>query len=305
MTDPQWKLEKRPRRPIWVRLAISAAALWATIVITMVIFEESMIFFPDRYPSGNWDVEAVARGSGTSVEDCFFEAADGTRLHGWWCRPEVGGRGVEESTAEMVLLWFHGNAGNLAQRSDLMIELASIPVQVLIVDYRGYGRSAGRPSEKGLYRDARAAWRFLLASGVEADRIVILGKSLGGAVAVDLAAEVTPAGLIVESSFTSVPEMAIRHYPFVPRWFVRTKMDSRSKIGGVDCPIMVIHSPDDEIVPFDHGRQLYQAASGDRRFYEVSGAYHNELWLVAGADYLRAIREFLLHCRGEGRDAQS
>jgi hypothetical protein len=281
---------------LWVRLAISAVALWATIIITMVIFEESMIFFPDPYPSGNWDVEAVARGSGTSVEDCFFEASDGIRLHAWWCRPDGAGA-VVQPTSEMVLLWFHGNAGNLAHRADLMLELARLPAQIFIVGYRGYGRSEGRPTENGLYRDARAAWRYLRdQGGVEADRIVILGKSLGSAVAVDLAVEVEPAGLIVESGFSSIPEMAAHHYPFVPRWLVRTKMDSLSKIGRVHCPIMVIHSPADEIVPYEHGRRLFEAAGGDKRFLEVPGAHHNELWLVGGADYLRALREFLLDC---------
>jgi len=197
----------------------------------------------------------------------------------------------------MVLLWFHGNAGNLAHRSDLMLELARLPAQIFIVGYRGYGRSEGRPTEKGLYRDARAAWRYLRdQGGVEADHIVILGKSLGSAVAVDLAVEVKPAGLIVESGFSSIPEMAAHHYPFVPRWLVRTKMDSLSKIGRVHCPIMVIHSPADEIVPYEHGRRLFEAAGGDKRFLEIPGAHHNELWLVGGADYLRALREFLLDC---------
>jgi hypothetical protein len=268
-------------------------------MITMVIFEESMIFFPEQDPSGFWDVEAVSSGTGTVVEECFFPTDDGERLHGWWCRPETSGAAAS-ATTEMVMLWFHGNAGNLSQRAGLMLELAGIPAQVFIVDYRGYGRSSGRPNEKGLYRDARAAWRYLREDGgVDAERIVILGKSLGGAVAVDLAAEVDPAGLIVESSFTSIPEMAAHHYPFIPRCLVRTKMDSLSKIGGVDCPILVIHSPADEVVPFVHGERLFEAASGDTRFFEVPGAGHNELWLVGGPDYFGALREFLLHCAGE------
>ncbi len=291
-------LDRRPRRPWWVRFAISAIAIWATIIITMVIFEESLIFFPDRYPGGFWDVEAVARGSGTSVEDCFFPTSDGKRLHAWWCRPRTAGGGGQPTT-EMVLLWFHGNAGNLSQRSELMFALAGIPAQVFIVDYRGYGRSEGRPSENGLLRDARASWRYLREDGgVDAERIVIFGKSLGGAVAVDLAEEVTPAGLIVESSFVSVPDMASHHYPFVPRWMIRTKLDSRSKIGGVKCPVMVIHSRADEIVPYEHGRLLFDAAPADKRFYEVENAGHNELWLVGGEEYFSALRGFLLDCRG-------
>jgi fermentation-respiration switch protein FrsA (DUF1100 family) len=266
-------------------------------MVTMVVFEASMIFFPDRYPAGFWDVGAVSRGTGTSVEDCFFPTSDGETLHGWWCRPAAPGA-APDATSDTVLLWFHGNAGDLSQRADLMIELARIPAQVFIVDYRGYGRSTGRPSEKGLYRDARAAWRYLREDrDVEADRIVVLGKSLGGAVAVDLAAEIDPAGLIVESSFTSVPDMAAHHYPFIPRWLVRTKMSSLSKIGSVGCPILVIHSPADEVVPYEQGRGLFDAAPGDKRFFEVACARHNELWLVAGPDYFSALRDFLIHCR--------
>lgn len=297
MSDSRWTLERKPPPPLWVRLVISAVALSATIMITMVVFEESLIYFPDPYPNGFWDVEAVGRGSRITVEDCFFEAADGTRLHGWWCRPE-GGDGDGGATADMVLLWFHGNAGNLSQRADLMIELAAVPIQVFIIDYRGYGRSEGRPSERGLYRDARAAWRFLTEDrGIAADRIVILGKSLGGAVAVDLATAVAPAGLIVESSFASIPAMAAHHYPFVPRWLIRSGFDSLAKIGQVACPVMVIHSPDDEIVPLEQGRRLFDAAPADKRFFEVAGARHNELWLVAGDAYVDGLRQFLLHCR--------
>ncbi len=299
MKGTRWNLDRRSRRPWWVRFAISAVALWATIVITMVIFEGSMIFFPDPYPSGEWDVAEVARGTGTTVRDCAFTASDGTELHGWWCEPTTS-TAAGEPTAEMVLLWFHGNAGNLAHRADLMLELARIPVNVFIVDYRGYGRSTGRPGERGLYRDARAAWRYLReVEQVEADHIVILGKSLGGAVAVDLASEVSPAGLIVESSFASVPAMAAQHYPFVPRWLIRTKLDSLSKIGGVNCPVMVIHSRADEIVPYEHGRLLFDAAPADKRFFEVENAGHNELWLVGGEGYFSALRDFLLDCRGE------
>lgn len=293
-------LQPSPKRPWWVRLAISAVALWATIIITMVIFEDAMIFFPDHDPSGFWDVEAVSSGTGTSIEECFFATSDGERLHGWWCRP-VAPRAAHSSTSEIVLLWFHGNAGNLSQRAGLMLELARIPAQVFIVDYRGYGRSTGRPNEKGLYRDARAAWRYLTEDrDIDGHRIVILGKSLGGAVAVDLATEVAPAGLIVESSFTSIPEMAAHHYPFIPRWLVRTQMNSLAKIGGIECPIMVIHSPADEVVPYTHGERLFQAAEGDKQFFEVPGAGHNELWLVGGAEYFEALREFLLHCREDG-----
>ncbi len=122
-----------------------------------------MIFFPDHYPSGYWDVEAVARGTGTTIEECFFATVTGAACTGGGAGRRLRPHGI--ATSEMVLLWFHGNAGNLSQRAELMLELARIPAQVFIVDYRGYGRSEGRPNEKGLYRDARAAWRYLTEDG--------------------------------------------------------------------------------------------------------------------------------------------
>ncbi|MGD8441457.1 MAG: alpha/beta hydrolase [Holophagae bacterium] len=292
---PEWTLDRPVRRRRWFRLLAGATVLSATIVITMVVFEGSMIFFPDRYPIGNWDTSTVGRAGGVAVEDRFFVTADGVRLHGWWCRPI--GAAAAAPTADTVLLWFHGNAGNLAQRADQMVALARMPMQVFIVDYRGYGRSEGRPSESGLYRDARAAWHHLTDdAGVEADRIVVLGVSLGGAVAVDLAAEVDPAGLIVQSSFTSVADMAAHHYPFIPRWLIRTRLDSASRIGRVRCPILIAHSPDDDVVPFELGRRLYDAATGDRRFFEIPGAAHNETWIAGGAEYLETLRRFVAHC---------
>jgi len=301
MDETGWTLQRPPRRSVWIRLGISAVVLWVTIMATMVLFEESMIFFPDPYPSGEWNVDIAAGGSGATIEDCFFESSDGVRLHGWWCRPNPEHCG---STAGTVLLWFHGNAGNLAQRVDQMLALARLPAQVFIIDYRGYGRSEGQPREHGLYMDGRAAWKYLTAErGVDPADIVIHGVSLGGAVAVDLATEVDAAGLIVQSSFTSVPDMAVHHYRIVPRWLIRTRMNSLAKIAGVDAPILVIHSPSDEVVPFAHGQRLFEAARGDKRFVEIQGASHNETSLVGGADYFGSIREFLENCadrRGRG-----
>ncbi len=255
----------------------------------MVAFEDSLIFFPTSYPDGDWDVEAVARGSGCVIEDCFYESRDGVRLHSWWCRR------VAPDPNEPVILFFHGNAGNLSHRADLMLELATrVEATVMVVGYRGYGRSEGRPSEEGLYADARAAWHFVTVNrGVDPGRVVLFGKSLGGAVAVNLAAETDPAGLIVESSFTSIPDMAARHYPFVPKFLIRTRMDSLAKIGGIGCPLLVIHSRADEVVPFALGRTLFEAAPEPKTFFEVEGAGHNETWLVGGESYFGAIVQFI------------
>ena len=259
------------------------------MIVLMAMFERSLIFFPTRYPEGLWDTEAAARGSGCVIDDHFFLAGDGTRLHGWWCRRLGGG------PDDAVLLFFHGNAGNLSHRADLLIELANrTPASVFVVGYRGYGRSEGRPTEAGLYRDARAAWKHLTEEiGVGEDRIVIFGKSLGGAVAIDLAVEAPAAGLIVESSFTSIPDMAGAHYPFVPKFLIRTQMNSVVKVPFLSMPKLFIHSREDRVVPYRLGRRLFDAASEPKRFHEVVGAGHNETWLVGGDAYFRALSQFV------------
>jgi fermentation-respiration switch protein FrsA (DUF1100 family) len=288
---------RNPGRPrtLLRHLAVSTAVLFATIVVTMSIFERSLIFFPTRFPDGEWDAQVVSRGSGCTIEDCFFSAADEVRLHGWLCRREEISEGIGTGA---TVLWFHGNAGNLSDRADLLLQLAArLPAEVMIIDYRGYGRCGGRPSEAGLYRDARAAWRYLVEErGVAPGAIVIFGKSLGGAVAVDLATEVDAAGLIVESSFTSVPAMATHHYPFVPPFLVRTRMDSLSKISSIHCPKLFVHSRADEVVPFTLGCELYEAAPEPKTFFEIEGAAHNETAVVGGTAYFEALSKFIATC---------
>jgi fermentation-respiration switch protein FrsA (DUF1100 family) len=200
--------------------------------------------------------------------------------------------------AEMTLLWLHGNAGNISHRSEMIRALLQLTIQIFIIDYRGFGRSEGSPSEEGLYLDARAAWDYLINErGIPARNIVILGKSLGGAPAIDLAARVRPAGLIVQSTFTSIPDMAGTVIPFFPGFLLRTKMDSLGKVGRVSCPKLFIHSPADEVVPYQMGRRLYDAAPEPKQFYDVPAAPHNETWLAGGKGYLEALRSFIQSCR--------
>jgi fermentation-respiration switch protein FrsA (DUF1100 family) len=272
-----------------IRFGVTLIVGLATMILLMAMFERSLIFFPTRYPEGLWDTEVAARGSGCTIDDHFFRADDDTKLHGWWCRR------ADAAVEDPVLLFFHGNAGNLSDRAELLIELATrTPATVFIVGYRGYGRSEGRPTEVGLYMDARAAWKHLTDEcGVSADRVVIHGKSLGGAVAVDLATEAPAAGLIVESSFTSIPDMAGAHYPFVPRFLIRTQMDSLAKIPQISIPMLFIHSRQDRVVPFRLGVELFGAAPKPKRFHEVAGADHNNTWLVGGEPYFSALSVFI------------
>lgn len=281
-----WRLAR-----IMLLLAIGIGAL-------IMIFEDSLIYFPSKYPDGLWQVQATcAREDETfpRIDDCHFNTADGVTLHGWFCTPVHCARGAASPVAtEMVLLWLHGNAGNISYRYDMIRGMMGLAVQIFIIDYRGYGKSDGKPSESGLYLDARAAWDYLVGErGVPPNRIVIFGKSLGGTPAIDLASKVSPAGLIVQSSFTSAADMAALVLPFVPRVLLHTKMDSISKIGTVRCPKLFIHSRADEVVPFELGRRLFEAAPEPKGFYEVKGAAHNSTYIVGGKAYLDALRMFL------------
>ena len=285
------------RKPGW--LSVRIILLLATgLVAFVMLFEDRFIYFPSKYPEGDWNIEKLqARrvGEGSpKIEDVWMTAADGVRLHGWYCTPQQDEAAQSSPSASgMTLLWFHGNAGNLTHRYPVIERLLEQRISVFIIDYRGYGRSEGSPSEEGLYTDARAAWDYLANERkVPHANIILFGDSLGGAVAIELATKVNPAGLIVQSSFTSIKEMAAQVMPFLPTFILRTKMDSINKIGRVGCPKLFIHSPADEMVPYRLGRQLFDAASPPKEFYEVQGASHNETDMVGGRAYFETIGEF-------------
>lgn len=280
------------RKTHLIRGTVAAAAL-AAFWGFLVLFENSLIFFPSSYPAGSWDIDAVARGRSVTIEDCFFDTDDGLRLNGWWVR---GSQGKDDEN-QPVVIFFHGNAGNLSDRAGFVFDLTRLGVEVFAVDYRGYGRSEGRSSESGIYLDAVAAWEFLTtAKAVPTERIVLFGKSLGGAAAIDLATRVQPAGIVVQSSFTSVPDMALRHYPFVPRFLIRTRMDNLAKMDRIACPVLVIHSTGDEVVPFTMGRKLFDSANQPKTFFEIKGAGHNETIAAGGQAYFHALGTFIRGC---------
>lgn len=268
-----------------------------------MIFENRFIYFPVRYPEGDFDRAAAPDRSIQPyplIEDVYYQTEDGVRIHGWYCTPHrlIDGRD-EPLATNAVLLLLHGNAGNIAHRYDQLHLMMFLSIAVFIIDYRGYGRSEGKPSEDGLYLDARGAWDWLTNTRrIAPDTIVLMGQSLGGAVAIDLAADETinPAGLIAESTYTSIADMVRRVMPIMPRFLVRTKMDSLSKISNIDCPKLFIHSPIDEIVPFELGQRLYAAAPEPKQFYQVDGAGHNDTVVVGGKPYLRKLQEFIAQC---------
>jgi fermentation-respiration switch protein FrsA (DUF1100 family) len=214
--------------------------------------------------------------------DVDIVTEDGERLHGWWipARTRVAGH----------VLLCHGNAGNVGDRVPHAALLSATGFDVLLFDYRGYGRSSGRPSEDGTYRDARAARAALLAQpGVEPGRVLYLGESLGGAVALALALQAPPAGLVLQSTFTSIRDMARRHYPFIPPSLVPDAYPSLSRIGRLRAPVLVIHGERDTIVPPMHGDELFAAAPEPKRLHRVHDADHNDLVTRAGGEWAGAI----------------
>ncbi len=211
---------------------------------------------------------------GVDHEDLWFTAADGTRINAWFVR-------AQNPIAHV--LYAHGNGGNIGDRSPILALLAAAGLDVLTFDYRGYGRSTGRPSERGLYLDARAARRALLARpGVDPERVVYLGKSLGGAVVTELATEFAPAAMILMSTFTGLRDAARAVYPFIPKPLVPDAFPSLRRIRSLDVPVFVMHGDADELLPVDMGRALHAAASEPKRLCIYPGAGHNTLVSIPG-----------------------
>jgi len=266
---------------LWSILLIIAGAYGAFVLF--VYFSQSSLLYLPNLPSR--DVIATPDVVGLSYEPVKILADDGVRLDGWF---------IPARQARGAVLFFHGNAGNISHRLDSLKIFNDLGLDVLIFDYRGYGRSQGSPSEAGTYRDAEAAWRYLTEQRrIPARNIVLFGRSLGAAIAAYLATRHTPGALIIESAFTSVPELAADVYPFLPaRWLSRFHYNIREYLGSVSSPVLVVHSRDDEIIPFKHGRELFAAANEPKHLLELRGG-HNDAFLVSGQTYVKGLDTFL------------
>ena len=245
------------------------------------MLDQLFVYHPDAWEDRDW-----ARISGLPLEDVWFPATDGTRLFGWY---------VESSGSPAVLLWCHGNAGNIINRLDNLRELYHLGLSVFLFDYRGYGRSQGRPSEEGLYQDALGAYAHVTGTRrIRPERIVLFGRSLGAAVAGEVASQRPAAGLILESSFPSVEALARFHYFGLPvHWLIGARFNLADKLKHVSVPILVIHGDQDEIVPIHLGRQVFEAAKDPKAFYVVPGADHNNLYLVGGRAYFQRLKRIV------------
>jgi fermentation-respiration switch protein FrsA (DUF1100 family) len=251
------------------------------VLIVLLLLENYFLFHPLSHAC--WDPPPT----GLSVEDVELTTAGGCRLHGWWTRPAGWDPG------QGALLYFHGNAGNLSGRGEAVRAWRDqLGLAVLIVDYPGYGRSQGRPSEAGCYAAGEAAYDWVTRqAGVPAEQVILYGGSLGGAIATDLAVRRPYRALVLVSTFTSFPDMAQKTVPWLPaRWLVRNKMDNLRKIKTLTRPVFIAHGTADTLIPIRQAERLYAAAREPKRYFVMPGGYHDEF---PSPDCFKALRLFL------------
>jgi fermentation-respiration switch protein FrsA (DUF1100 family) len=262
---------------------------YLVVLVLVRVFEARLIFFPD-YPSrleGDWHPR------GLPVEEVWLTAADGVKLHAWW---------IPNEKAKFTFVAFHGNASNIANRAAIYDELRQAPGNVLAVEYRGYGRSEGSPSEAGIYRDAEAAYVYVVQTKrVEAKRVISFGQSLGTAVATHMAKEHTVGGLILEAPFPSASEMARKVFRFLPgaSLAVYGQFNTGTWIKSVRAPVLVFHCKEDPVIPFPFGQEVYEAAQEPKTFVAIESSCHEEASLMAPKQYRAALQQFLNSLRGD------
>lgn len=262
---------------LWVVLALillACLALW--------LFQGRLVYFPVG------ELEGTPSDVGLEYLSLDITTADKVRIHGWFTPGPNHG-----AASDRAVLFFHGNGGNISHRLSTLAIIHDLGLSCLIIDYRGYGQSQGNPGEKGTYLDAEAAWEYLLQEqGYAPEQVIVWGRSLGGAIAGWLATEKTPAGLILESSFTSIPDMGAKLYPFLPvRLLSRIKYDTASRLPLLKCPVLVIHSPQDQVIPFEQGRELFRVAPEPKIFLEMTGG-HNDGFMLS-ENYITGLEAWL------------
>ncbi|MCP4283689.1 MAG: alpha/beta hydrolase [Gammaproteobacteria bacterium] len=268
-------------RNLWPYL-LFPLGIYLLLLAALYFYQSRLLYYPNL-PSRK--ISLLPDSQGMAFDSLEIITSDGIKLHGWFLPVEK---------PRVTLLFFHGNAGNISHRLDSLKLFNDLGVSVLIFDYRGYGLSEGTPSEKGTYHDAEAAWHYLTENlGVPSQRIILFGRSMGGPIAAWLAARTEATGLILESTFTSVPDMASEIYPFFPvKWLSRFRYDTLQQIRSISSAVLVIHSRDDEIIPFAHGHRLYERASEPKHFLEISGG-HNDGFLQSESHYKKGLEAFI------------
>ena len=267
-------------RRTMINTVLGLAVGYGAVVGLAFAFQDQLLFQPTNR------LLATPDDAGMDYETVRLDTDDGETLHGWWI--------PAADSSRATLLFFHGNAGNISGRLESVQQFRQLGLDVLIVDYRGYGQSTGAPSEEGIYKDAGACWRYLTeARGIAPEDIVIFGRSMGGGPATWLAQRQSPGAVILESVFTNVPDVGAHHYSFLPvRALATNQFDNESRVADIDAPTLHIHSRADRVVPFTLGRRVYEAASEPKQFLEIQGG-HNDGFLVSEDEYLQTIDDVL------------
>lgn len=241
--------------------------------------QEKYLYHPDKA----WT--ATPASEGLAFEEVTFDSSDGIRLSAWY---------IPSASAKGTILFLHGNKKNISLDLDALKMFHGFGYHILTLDYRGYGKSEGKPSEEGMYRDAQSAWDWLVSVKQESpERIVICGRSLGAGVAADLASKHKPGAMILEAAFTSLPEVAQDLYPYFPaNIFSKYRYDTLSKLPRIRCPILIVHSREDELIPFVHAERLYAAIPGQKELLELGGLHKGGYKPTLGK-YHDGIKRFL------------
>ena len=264
----------------WLPYLIAVPVLvYAVAGLTLLFLQPRLLYRPTR------EVSLTPADIGLDFEEVRFDSSDGVALTGWY---------VPVKEARFTVLFCHGNGGNIMHGLDSLRLFHDLHLSCLIFDYRGYGRSGGKPREAGTYRDAQAAYDWLVREErVPAEQVILFGHSLGGSIATHLAARVQARALVVEGVFTSYPDIGARFYPYMPvRLFAFFRYNTRAHIRQVHCPVMVMHSRQDELVPFEFGTRVYEAANEPKQFVEIAGS-HNDSFVASGDAYREAWRKWL------------
>lgn len=264
-----------------IKTLFSIIIIFLLFLFYMRYFEKRTIFYPSKI------MEFSPSDFGIEYEDVFFNTPDGVQLHGWF---------IPAINSYVTVVYCHGNAGNISHRIEVAKMFNERCMNFFIFDYRGFGKSKGTPFEAGTYLDGLAAYNYLVKTrAISPERIVLYGKSLGAAIAIDLATQVKVACLISESAFTSTSDLARDVYKILPLWlFVTQKYDSLKKINKINIPKLIIHSQNDEIVPFPHGKKLFEVAKEPKELYVMKGG-HNDAFYIYSDECMQRIDKFLRH----------
>lgn len=258
---------------------ISLIAGYALLVVLVYARQGKMLYYPEK------EIFATPKDIGLEFEEVTIRTKDDIEISAWF---------IPSKDERAVVLFCHGNAGNISHRLDSIRIFNKLGLSVLIFDYRGYGKSKGSPTEEGTYLDAEAAWDYLVnKKGYSPDKIVLFGLSLGGAVAVETALRVKAGAIIIESGFTSLPALGSKFFPYLPvRLISRYKYANIDKVNKISLPKLFVHSPQDEIIPFEHGKALFEKALEPKEFLRITGG-HNDGFLLTGRPYVEGLERFI------------